>query len=144
MLDLVFKNYTSQKNLPEKFFRNILAIGLKTLKLNKKQVEISVNLVGDSKMRSLNKKYRNKDRVTDVLSFPLEENFGGRLLLGDVFICLSFAKKQAKRENIDIEDKLAQLMVHGFLHLLGYGHEKSSKNAKKMFKLENKILKNIK
>ena len=53
------------------------------------------------------------------------------------------AKKEAKRENIDTKEKLAQLTVHGFLHLLGYDHEKSKKDSKKMFDLENKILNSI-
>lgn len=97
-------------------------------------------------MRELNKKYRNKDKVTDVLSFPMVEESEKleTLDLGDIFICLSFAKNEAKSENISIEEKLAQLTVHGFLHLIGYDHEKSKKEEIKMFGLENKILNNLK
>ena len=73
MLDLVFKNYTSQKALGEKFFREILDIGIKTLKVKDKKIEVSLNLVGEAKIKALNKKYRNKNKVTDVLSFPLQE-----------------------------------------------------------------------
>lgn len=134
MIDLVFKNYTSQKAPGESFFVKVINAGLKTTKLKAKKVEISVNLIGEGKIRSLNKKYRNKDKPTDVLLFPLGDGNG------DIFICLSIAKKQAKGENVSIEDKLAQLTVHGFLHLAGYDHEKSDKDAKKMFDLENKIL----
>ena|SRR3989338_1037768 len=136
MIDLVFKNYTSQKAPKESFFVKVLNAGLKAAKF-KGKAEVSVNLVGEGKMRSLNKKHRKKDKPTDVLSFPLG---GGN---GDIFICLSIAKKQAKSENMSIEKKLAQLTVHGFLHLLGYDHEISPKEAKSMLKLEEKILSNL-
>ena len=136
MIDLVFKNYTSQKAPKESFFVKVLNAGLKAAKL-KGKAEISVNLVGAGKIRSLNKKHRSKDKPTDVLSFPLG---GGN---GDIFICLSIAKKEAKRENVSIEAKLAQLTVHGFLHLLGHDHERSAGDAKKMFALETKILSKV-
>ena len=136
MIDLVFKNYTSQRAPARIFFVKVINAGLKTTK-SKEKIEISVNLAGEGKIRSLNKKHRQKDKPTDVLSFPLGDGNG------DIFICLSIAKKEAKRENISIEAKLAQLTVHGFLHLLGYDHERSAGNAKKMFALENKILRKL-
>ena len=149
MLDLVFKNYTSprtisstrqelrgrQKAPGRSFFKNVLEIVGRELKLKDK--EVSVNLVGESKIKSLNKKYRGKNKATDVLSFPLGDGSG------DIFICLSIAKNEAKRENITIKKKLAQLVVHGFLHLSGYDHEKSKKNADAMFRIEGKILNNL-
>lgn len=137
MIDLVFKNYTSQKSPGDKFFVKILGRASEVLKL-KKKLEISVNLVGEGKIKNLNKKYRNKDKATDVLSFPLGDGSG------DIFICLSIAKMEAKRENISVEAKLAQLTVHGFLHLLGYDHEISKASAKEMFELEGRILDKIK
>ena len=142
MLDLVFQNYTSTKAPTEQFFIKIFEVATEALNL-KNKVELSVNLVGDNKIRALNKRHRNKNKVTDVLSFPLEEKKlekYGILPLGDIFICLPFAKKEAKSENVSIDRKLAQLAVHGFLHLLGYDHERSGKDADEMFRLENKIL----
>ena len=147
MLDLVFKNSTSDKKYNSKFFEKILVGGLKELKLSNKNIGISVSLVGESEIKQLNNKYRHKNKVTDVLSFPMSEKLQVTsyklqvLDLGDIFICFPFAKKQAKGENVDIETKLAQLTVHGFLHLLGYDHERSEKDEIEMFKLENKILK---
>ena len=143
MLDLVFKNYTSQKALGEKFFREILDIGIKTLKVKDKKIEVSLNLVGEAKIKALNKKYRNKNKVTDVLSFPLQEARFKKydiLPLGDIFICLPFAVKESERQSIGLKKELAWLTIHGFLHLLGYDHEKSANDKKKMFSLENKIL----
>ncbi len=147
MLDLVLKNYTTQKSPGEKFFRDILNTGIKELKIKSKNIELSLNLVGEAKIKALNKKYRNKNKVTDVLSFPLEESRLKKhaiLPLGDIFICLPFAVKEAKRQDISLETELAWLTVHGFLHLLGYDHDKSDKDMKKMFSLEKKILKNLK
>lgn len=143
MLDLVFGNHTSQKDLNEKFFRKILDTAIRDLKIKDKKVEISLNLVGEAKIKELNKKYRGKNKVTDVLSFPLEESRLKKhdiLPLGDIFICLPFAIKESERQNIDLEKELAWLTVHGFLHLLGYDHEKSTQDKKKMFQLESKIL----
>lgn len=134
ILDLVFKNNTSQKAPTRIFFAKVISAGLKTTKLKGRGVEVSVNLVGEGKIRGLNKKHREKDKPTDVLSFPLGDGNG------DIFICLSIAKKEAKRENISVEAKLAHLTVHGFLHLLGYDHEKSKRDAEKIFNLETKIL----
>jgi len=146
MPNLVYRNLTSDKKYNSKFFEIILVGAIKELKLADKKVGLSVNLVGEGKIRELNKKYRNKNKISDVLSFPMASKLEipksntEVLDLGDIFICLSFAKNEAKSENISIERKLAQLVVHGFLHLLGYDHEKSEKDAKKMFGLENKIL----
>ncbi len=143
MLDLVFKNHTSQKAPNEKFFKEILDTGIRELKIKEKRVEVGLNLVGEAKIKELNKKYRNKDKATDILSFPLEESRLKKyaiLPLGDIFICLSFAVKESERQNISLKKELARLTVHGFLHLLGYDHEKSASDAKKMFATENKIL----
>jgi len=143
MLDLVFKNYTQGKAPGKVFFREILVATLKELKIKDKNIEVSLNLVGEAKIKELNKKYRNKNEITDVLSFPLEEARLKKydiLPLGDIFICLPFAVKEAKRQDIGLKKELAWLTVHGFLHLLGYDHEKSAHDKKKMFALENKIL----
>ena len=145
MIDLVFQNLTSDKFFKDNFFKKILSLVAEELKL-KKNIEVSLSLVGESKIKELNNKYRNKNKVTDVLSFPMIQDtkyVTHDTDLGDIFICLPFAKNQAKSENISIESKLAQLTVHGFLHLAGYDHEGSSRKAREMFDLENRILKKL-
>ena len=149
MLSMVFRNSTSDKTHSSKFFENVLNIVTKELKI-KDSFSVSVNLVGEKKIQELNKKYHHKNKPTDVLSFPI----GGKYVIcntkylirdfGDIFICLSIAKNEAKRENISINNKLAQLTVHGFLHLMGYDHEISEADANEMFKLEERILDKIK
>lgn len=143
MLDLVFKNQTRVKSPGENFFKKFLSAGIKELRIKDKKIEISVNLVGDNRIKELNKNYLGKNKVTDVLSFPLDEarfKKHGILPLGDIFICLPFAVQEAKKQNISLETELARLTVHGFLHLLGYEHKRSAKDAKEMSCLENKIL----
>src|SRR3989344_4230605 len=133
------KNYKERKAPRRIFFKKILEMATRELKL-KGKLSVSVNLVGEKRIQELNKKYRNKNKPTDVMSFPIQNksNFSISQFLsfydiGDIFICLSIAKNEAKRENITIEQKLAQLVVHGFLHLKGYEHEKSKREAEKMF-----------
>jgi probable rRNA maturation factor len=151
-MDIIFRNLTSSKKYSSKFFEKILSTCIRELKI-RKNISVSVNIVGEGRIRELNRQYRYKDKVTDVLSFPMSKKFSRKLHttyyilhttdLGDIFICLSFAKKEAKSENISIEKKLAQLTVHGFLHLVGYDHEKSREEANKMSGLESRILKRM-
>ena len=143
MLDFSFNNFTKDKSFSKNFFYKIIKKAIEKLGLEDKNLGISLNLVGAKKIREQNKKYLGKDKLTDVLSFPLSEispEDGGLVLIGDIFICPSFAKRRAKRENVNIKSNMAWLTVHGTLHLLGYDHEKSEKNRQEMEKLENKIL----
>ena len=94
----------------------------------------SVSFIGDAKMRMLNRQYRGKDRTTNVLSFH-----GSGADLGDIFISISEAKREAKKYGWTIQYEIARLALHGFLHLLGYDHERE-KDAKKMEGIEGKIL----
>lgn len=96
--------------------------------------EISLVLVGEAKIKALNKKYLNRDRVTDVLSF--ED-------LNEIFICLPQAKRQSKLLKTPLKSELMRLLVHGIVHLKGYEHEKSAKEAERMLKVEEKILEKI-
>lgn len=88
-------------------------------------VEVSVLIVGARKIRSLNKKWRQIDKETDVLSFPLEEarDIRGTLRLGDIVVCYPVAIKEAQTENKLVDDKINELIEHGLRHLLGQHHE---------------------
>ncbi len=106
------------------------------------QGEVHVHAVSEEEIRRLNRMYRDKDKVTDVLSFPSGDLpiFGH---LGDVLICYPQAERQAKEEagqaGEDISLELADLLVHGILHLLGYDHELPAE-AEEMFPLQEKIV----
>ena len=100
---------------------------------NKGESDLSIVFVGQARMRELNKKYRGKNRATDVLSF---QGNG----LGELVICLREVKKNAKRFNSAFEKELAKVLIHGILHLSGYEHEKSEKEKDKMSKKEGYYL----
>ena len=104
---------------------------------NKKLSGLSIALLGQGRMRKLNKKYRGKNRTTDVLSFGGKEGFW------EVVVCLKEIKKNAKKYNSTFEKELARILIHGILHLLGYDHEVSEKGAKEMEKKEGYYLKKI-
>ncbi len=109
--------------------------------------EVSVSFVDNNEIRRLNKFYRNKDKSTDVLSFPLGENGvydinneTGACLLGDVVISIETAIKQAQMYNHSLEREVGFLTVHSMLHLLGYDHETSPLDAAKMREKEELVL----
>ena len=96
--------------------------------------EVSVTFVGNSKIKELNKTYRKKDEVTDVLSFPIDDE-----LLGEVIISLPRAVEQAEDYGHSLRREVAFLMVHGLLHILGYNH-KSDADKAEMRKAEEELL----
>ncbi|MBI2475287.1 rRNA maturation RNase YbeY [Candidatus Uhrbacteria bacterium] len=98
-----------------------------------KNYEASIAFVNNKTIRFANRVYRGKDSVTDVLSFSLEKNSG------EILISYSQAKKQAKEAGRGARDEISFLIVHGLLHLFEYDHQ-TSKDAKKMFSLQTKIL----
>jgi probable rRNA maturation factor len=106
-------------------------------------VELSVALVGDEEMRELNASYRSKDRTTDVLAFSQREGeyaLPDTPLLGDVVISIPVATRQAGERGTPVERELAELLVHGILHLLGYDHERSPAEARRMFARSRELM----
>lgn len=116
-------------------------------------VQLTMTVCGRRKIQSLNRDYRNKNKVTDVLSFGVHENLredqgpfhslGPVVEIGDIFICREKAMLQARGFNITFEMELIHLLAHGLLHLLGYDHEISELEEKKMEALESKLVKKI-
>ena len=108
--------------------------------------ELSVLFIGDRAMRTLNHAWRNKDRTTDVLSFPLR---GGRFphiqpdVLGDIVISVPVAARQAAEAGHSLLIELEQLLVHGLVHLLGYDHEAGLREARCMERKERQLLKRM-
>jgi len=103
---------------------------------NKKELNLSIVFVGESRIKKLNKEYRGKNRVTDVLSFG-----DG---LNEIVICLQEVKKNARKFNSNFKKELARVLIHGILHLLGYEHEKEKKEAEKMEKKQEYYLNSLK
>ncbi|HWO43436.1 MAG TPA: rRNA maturation RNase YbeY [Candidatus Eisenbacteria bacterium] len=102
---------------------------------------LAVALIGDREMRRLNRRHRKQDKTTDVLSFPSEERLPeGGVLLGDVIISVEQARRQARQRKRPLEAEIVTLLIHGVLHLLGYDHERSRREARIMGDLERKLL----
>ncbi|MFO0707027.1 MAG: rRNA maturation RNase YbeY [Nitrospira sp.] len=121
----------SVKRLAE---RILLAVG-------EAKSELSLELVGDGRMRRLNRDYRKKDRTTDVLAFAMRESAGPvSALLGDVVISLPQARRQAQEACRPLDHELAWLLTHGILHLCGYDHERGEQEARRMRRREQMIL----
>ncbi len=100
------------------------------------EAELSVLLCDDKMIAELNAKWRNKNKPTNVLSFPAGHD---NPLLGDIVISLETVQREAVLENKSFRDHFTHLLVHGFLHLFGYDHENES-DAAAMEQLETKIL----
>lgn len=96
-----------------------LALWLSNIAPASARGEVCVALVSDARMKALNRQFRGKDKVTDVLSFPS----GARGFLGDVVIASGVAKKQAKAAGHGLNIEIRILALHGLLHLLGFDHE---------------------
>src|SRR6185312_6457943 len=100
-------------------------------------IEISITLTGDEEVRSLNAKWRGKDKPTNVLSFPMADErdlskasvTDGQLLLGDIILARGTCEAEAAKKGVSIEDHAAHLLVHGTLHLLGYDHQRDDEAA---------------
>lgn len=111
---------------------------------------LNLMICGDRKIKRLNKEFRNKDKTTDVLSFPIYENLrgGGEQLfgpvdLGDIIVSWPVVLKQAKEFKVSNEQELIHLFVHGLLHLIGFDHELSRKEEIIMEKYEQSLVKKI-
>lgn len=112
-----------------------------------KEVEVSLSIVGEDEIHKLNKSYRDVDRPTDVLSFPMDESFpmgdSEVLILGDIVICLDIAKNQAKDFGHSLEREMMYLICHSCLHLLGYDHIDSD-DKRQMREKEKQVMKRLK
>jgi len=111
-----------------------------------KEYTVSILLVDDKKICQLNNQYRQKNQPTNVLSFPFAEGADRSLLslpvreLGDIVISVDTAFRESIEYRQNFHDRIAWLLIHGLLHLLGYDHEKSTEQAQKMSDKENELL----
>jgi rRNA maturation RNase YbeY len=114
--------------------------------------ELSLLLVGDRAIRRLNREFRSKDQATDVLSFPQLEPARGPirrppaatpdappLALGDIVISIDTASREARELGQSTSTRISTLLIHGLLHLLGYDHERSLAEARRMFAREHEL-----
>lgn len=139
------KNQRDWQKYAERRLHRILLIvqgkpKLKRLRPRAHSWSVEVQLVGKTQMIELNGQYRGKNYATDVLSFPTLAPFQELGVLGDLVICLPTLKSQARTLGHSAELEMDVLLTHGVLHLLGFDHELSHREAKKMAQWESKIL----
>ncbi|MBP6914374.1 rRNA maturation RNase YbeY [Candidatus Parcubacteria bacterium] len=129
MIDIVNldKDFKVDKKLLESIVR-------KVLKGEKIKKNIEVAFVKEKEIKALNKKYRRKDKATDVLSFGTIDD-----VLPQIVICIEIVKKNAKEDNIPFKQELSKVLIHGILHLMGMNHVKT-KEAEEMLQKQNKYL----
>lgn len=116
-------------------------VAKKVLKGENRQTEtISLAFVNKAEIEELNKKFRKKNKPTDVLSFELKN----RNILGEIIICPDVVTENAKKYGVTLKSELLKVFVHGILHLCGYDHERSDREAEKMEEKQNKYLSELK
>ena len=102
--------------------------------------DLSLTLVGKTRMQKLNRTYRQRDYATDVLAFPMQDATQSlSAFIGDVVICVPVALSQASRFGNTPDEEILRLLIHGTLHLLGYDHESTEREAKRMKRKEQAI-----
>ena len=139
-------NFWSQKiKKPHIFFNSLMKVFPKKYRFNKKKVSFTILLSNNKNIKKLNKKFRNKNKSTDVLSFPSEKkiNIKKSPYIGDIIISYEFMNKPKILSTLEFKNKVTKVFIHGFLHLLGYDHIKL-KDFKVMLIEEEKIYQTIK
>ncbi len=126
-------NNLTKVKIDNKFLKKIAE---KILKKERKKLAISIALVGPAEIKKLNKKYRQRNKITDVLSFRYPKS-------GELIICPRQVKKNAEKFKTTFKKELAQILIHGILHLLGEEHEVSEKKARKMEQKQEYYLHNV-
>ncbi len=128
-INIEINNLTNNR-VDKKF---LIKVGEKTLKILKIKIsEISLVLIGGAGIRVLNRKYRGRNKITDVLAFDY----------GEIIICLSQAKRQAKKIGHSLKKELAILLIHGILHLAGY-NDKTKRGYNKMLNKQKEVCQKI-
>ena len=123
---------------PEKYLQKKFNKLKKILKLKNKNLEFSILLTNNAKMKKLNNKFRKKNKITDVLSFPINNIIENNFYIGDIAISFEYISKRSKISDFYYE--FDKMWIHGYLHLAGYDHKKN-KDYKNMNKKEKLILK---
>jgi probable rRNA maturation factor len=127
---------------PDIFFNSLVQVFPKKYRFIKKKVSLTILLSNNKNIKKLNKKFRNKNKSTDILSFPSEKklNIKKSPYIGDIVISFEFMNKPKLLSPLEFKSKVTKIFIHGFLHLLGYDHIKS-KDFKEMLTEEEKIYK---
>ena len=138
------KNWSKKIKKKEVFFHSICKLFPKKYQFINKKIFLTLLLSNNKGIKKLNKKFRNKNKPTDILSFPFQKKIKlkNKLYLGDIIISYNFMNKPENQEISLFKDKVIKTFIHGFLHLLSFNHIKL-KDYKKMYKEEKKIYQSV-
>jgi probable rRNA maturation factor len=137
MIEII--NRQRRRKIDQRHWRDFAAHAIEAI--GNRREAVTIVLVSDSAIRKLNKQYRGRDYVTDVLSFPTEpEQFENHSSLGEIVIAMDRAATQAKENGLTLQNEIEQLILHGLLHLCGYDHETDNGE---MNRLELKLRKEL-
>ena len=126
------------------FFKKICKAFPKKYKFLNKKVTFTLLLSNNKNIKKLNKVFRKKNKSTDILSFPLDKKIkiSKNTYLGDIIISYNYLDKPRSQDLKSFKEKVAKILIHGFLHLLGFDHKKN-KDYFKMLKEENLLFKSV-
>ncbi|EDZ60130.1 conserved hypothetical protein TIGR00043 [Candidatus Pelagibacter sp. HTCC7211] len=126
------------------FFNNLCKLFPKKYQYLNKEVSLTLLLSNNKGIKKLNKDFRNKNKSTDILSFPFNNKIkiSKKTYLGDIIISYNFMNKPRTQNLKSFQDKVIKIFIHGFLHLLNFDHIKN-KDYKNMLREENRIYKSI-
>ncbi len=129
----------------EIFFNRICKFFPKKFQFKDKKIYLTLLLSNNKNIKKLNKKFKNKNKHTDILSFPFQEKLKKtkEIYLGDIIISFNYMNKPRNLNNKNFKEKVIKIFIHGFLHLLGFKHFKSN-DYKIMHNEEEKIFKSVK
>ena len=138
------KSWSKKIKKSQELFDNICKKFPKKYRFLNKRAYITLLLSNNKRIKDLNRKFRNKNKHTDVLSFPFEQKKRNlkEIYLGDIIISFNYMNKPKNLSTKEFKQKTIKIFIHGFLHLLGYDHIKK-KDYDKMYNMEQKFLSSI-
>ena len=138
------KAWSKKIKKKELFFKKICKAFPKKYRFSDKKVSLTLMLSNNKNIKRLNRGFRNKDKATDILSFPFGNNskISNETYIGDIIISYNFIDKPKSQSFNSFREKLVKTFIHGFLHLLSFDHIKN-KDYLKMLKEEEQIYKSV-
>ena len=138
------KAWSKKIKKSQKFFDNICKKFPKKFRFLNKKAYFTLLLSNNKRIKDLNRKFRNKNKHTDILSFPFEQKKRNlkEIYLGDIIISFNYMNKPKNLNLKEFKQKTIKIFIHGFLHLIGYDHIKE-KDYKKMLHVEQKVFRSI-
>ena len=145
-IDVVSESNLWNKKIkkPQIFFNSLAHVFPKKYRFIKKKISFTILLSNNKNIKKLNKKFRNQNKTTDILSFSLSKKIliSKKTYIGDIIISYNFMDKPKLQNIKNFKEKVIKTFIHGFLHLLGFDHIKD-KDYKKMLSEEEKIYKSV-